>query len=569
MIRNRIAVLAIAALIAADAFGHDDQPRRTEGGHDHAKAGETAYGRAADPAKADRTLVVEMRDSFEFSPSEITVTVGEIVRFVPTNAGRHEHEMVLGTMKELEEHYEAMKSSPGMHHDEPNMVRVAPGKAGVIGWQFTQPGEFYFACLVDDHFDAGMIGKIRVVEGGHQGHAHAEAAPHPHSSGEMQGAYGPYTMVRESSGTSWQPDSSPHGGIDAAFGDWMTMTHGFVNLVYDRQGGPRGDTKTFSSSMLMAMAQRPLGDGTLGLRAMISADPLMGKDGYPLLVQTGETADGQTLLVDRQHPHDLFTELAATYSRRISERGSVFAYLGLPGEPALGPPAFMHRFSGEDNPEAPISHHWLDSTHISFGVVTLGVVLDRFKLEASIFRGREPDQFRYNIEIGKLDSTSIRLSYNPTEDWALQASRGHIKSPEQLEPEVDVDRTTASAIYNRRFAAGNWQTTLAWGRNAKTGHDATDAYLLESAIAFSGAHTFFGRVERSDKDELFPVGTPLADETFRVGKLTLGYVHDFPIARHFKIGVGGLASRYSLPSALDPTYGNPTSYMLFARLKIN
>ena len=573
MFGNLFAGLAIAVGIATNAFGHEDQPKRAGGHHDHSKAGDTVYGLPADPAVADRTIVVEMRDSFEFSPSEITVRAGEIVRFVPTNAGKHDHEMVLGTMKELTEHYEAMKSNPGMRHDEPNMARVAPGKSGVIVWQFTRPGEFYFACLVDDHFDAGMIGKIRVVgdpmsdEAGHD-RAHAEDRPHEHPS-EMLGALGGYPMTRESSGTSWQPDSSPHEGIAATIGDWTTMTHGFANFVYDRQGGPRGDTKTFSSSMLMTMAQRPLAGGTLGLRGMISADPLMGKNGYPLLLQTGETADGKTTLVDRQHPHDLFMELAATYSYRISDRDSVFAYAGLPGEPALGPPAFMHRFSGEDNPEAPISHHWLDSTHITFGVVTLGIVLDRLKLEASIFRGREPDQFRYNIETGKLDSASIRLSYNPTADWALQASRGDLKSPEQLEPDVDIDRTTASAIYNRPIGGNSWQTTLAWGRNAKTGHRATDAYLLESAVTLSRVHTFFGRAERADKDELFAAGDPLAGETFRVGKLTLGYVRDFQIARHFKIGVGGLMSRYALPGDLEPTYGNPTSYMVFARVKIN
>ncbi len=561
------AAFAVAAAIATNTFGHEDKPSQTGGDHDHSKAGDTVYGRPADPAAADRTTVVEMRDSFEFSPPEITVKLGETVRFIPTNAGKHEHEMVLGTMKELTEHYEAMKSNPGMRHDEPNMARVAPGKSGVIAWQFTRPGDFYFACLVGDHFDAGMFGKIRVAgeavsaEAGHD-HAHADAPG-------MQGALGGYPMTRESSGTSWQPDSSPHEGIDAAFGDWTTMTHGFLNLVYDRQGGPRGDSKTFSSSMLMTMAQRPLGDGTLGLRGMISADALMGKSGYPLLLQTGETADGQTLLVDRQHPHDLFMELAATYNHRISEGSSAFAYAGLPGEPALGPPAFMHRFSGEDNPEAPISHHWLDSTHISFGVVTLGLVLHRVKLEASIFRGREPDQYRYNIETGKLDSASVRLSYNPTADWALQVSRGHLKSPEQLEPDVDLDRTTASAIYNRQLEAGNWQTTLAWGRNAKTGQHVTDSYLLESAVRLSQVHTFFGRAERADKDELFPAGDPLAGETFKVGKLTLGYVRDFSIARHFKIGVGGLISRYALPGDLEPSYGSPTSYMVFARVKIN
>jgi uncharacterized cupredoxin-like copper-binding protein len=570
MLGNLFAVV-VAIAVATNAFAHDGEPEKSR--HDHSKTGETAYGRPADPAIADKTIVVEMRDSFEFSPAEIAVKVGEIVRFVPTNAGKHEHEMVIGTMKELGEHYEAMKANPRMRHEDPNMARVAPGKSGVITWQFTHPGEFFFACLVDDHFDAGMIGKILVAgepmaEGEHQGHVHAEGPAHGHAP-EMQGAFGPYPMTRESSGTSWQPDSSPHGGIDTELSDWMTMTHGFVNLVYDRQGGSRGDSKTFSSSMLMTMAQRPLGDGTLGLRGMISADPLMGKAGYPLLLQTGETADGQRLLVDRQHPHDLFMELSASYSLRLSERSSAFAYAGLPGEPALGPPAFMHRFSGEDNPEAPISHHWLDSTHITFGVVTLGLVLDRFKLEASAFRGREPDQFRYNIETGKLDSASVRLSYNPTKDWALQVSRGRLKSPEQLEPDVDLTRTTASAMYNRQTSAGNWQTTLAWGRNAKTGHEATDAYLLESAIAISGVHTFFGRAERAGKDELFPEGDPLADRTFTVGKLTLGYVYDIPVARHLKIGVGGLMSHYALPGDLEPSYGNPTSYMVFARVKIN
>jgi uncharacterized cupredoxin-like copper-binding protein len=573
VMRTHLSIAFSLVAIGASALVQGAEPYRADKVHDHSKAAETVLGRAADSAKAQRTIVVEMRDSFEFSPSEITVKVGEIVRFVVVNAGKHEHEMVLGTMKELGDHYELMKSNPGMRHDEPGMARVAPGKSGVIVWQFTQPGEFYFACLVDDHFDAGMIGKVRVAgdpmaEGAHQGHAHAEAQPHRHSSGEMQGAYGPYLMARESSGTSWQPDSSPHGGIDATFGSWMTMTHGFANLIYDRQGGPRGDTKAFSSSMLMMMAQRPLGDGTLGLRGMVSADPLMGKSGYPLLLQSGETANGQTLLVDRQHPHDLFMELAATYSHRISDGSSIFAYVGLPGEPALGPPAFMHRFSGEDNPEAPISHHWLDSTHISFGVVTLGYVREKFKLEGSIFRGREPDQFRYNIETGRLDSASIRLSYNPTRDWALQVSRGHLRSPEQIEPDVNVDRTTASAIHNRALGANNWQTTLAWGRNAKTGHHATDAYLLESAVTLSKSHTFFGRAERTDKDELFPEGDPLAGETFRVGKFSLGYIYDFPIERHLKIGVGGLVSRYSLPSVLESSYGNPASFMLFARVKI-
>jgi hypothetical protein len=385
----------------------------------------------------------------------------------------------------------------------------------------------------------------------HGEHGHGPAAH------EMRGALGPYPMTREASGTSWLPDATPHTGIHAAYGDWSTMTHGFVNLIYDKQGGPRGGSKTFSTSMLMVMGQREAAGGTLGARGMVSLDPLMGKRGYPLLFQTGETANGEPL-IDRQHPHDLFMELALSYSRRLSDASSAFIYAGLPGEPALGPPAFMHRFSGEDNPEAPISHHWLDSTHITYGVVTLGYVYGGVKLEGSAFRGREPDENRYDIETGKLDSWSARVSWNPTRQWALQTSYGRIKSPEELHPDVDLDRTTASAIYQTERT----QTTFAWGRNSpRGGHGhATGAYLLESAYR-TGSHTVFARAEWAEKDEL------VADETFRIGKLSLGYVYDVGLHR-YKVGVGGLASRYRIPSELRDEYGNPTSFMIFARIKI-
>jgi hypothetical protein len=164
------------------------------------------------------------------------------------------------------------------------------------------------------------------------------------------GALGDYSMMRDASGTSWQPESTPMEGIHGLLGDWSTMVHGYISAIYDHQGGPRGDDKSFSSSMLMGMAQRPLGTGHLMLRGMISLDPLMGKSGYPLLLQTGETADGVTPLVDRQHPHDFFMELAGIYSAPIADTTSAFLYLGYPGEPALGPPAFMHRFSAMDDP---------------------------------------------------------------------------------------------------------------------------------------------------------------------------------------------------------------------------
>ena len=556
------------AFVAGAAFAQHQHEHALQG-HEHADANETAFGRAGDPAKVERTIAVEARDPTEFAPSQIDVKAGETIRFVVRNVGKHDHEMVLGTMQELEEHYEQMKQQPrAMHHDAPHMVVLPPGKSGSIVWQFTKPGEFYYGCLVEDHFELGMYGKI-VVAGS------AAMSEHPHTEHsmvgmpehEMRGMYGPYPMERESSGTAWQPDASPHAGIHGMYGEWSTMTHGFVNLIYDHQGGPRGDTKTFSTSMLMVMAQRPLDEGTLGLRGMVSADPLMGKRGYPLLLQTGESANGQPL-IDRQHPHDLFMELAASYSHPLGERSSAFIYAGLPGEPALGPPAFMHRFSGEDNPEAPISHHWLDSTHITYGVVTLGYVYDRLKIEGSVFRGREPDENRNDIETGKLDSASVRLSYNPTKEWALQVSRGRIKSPEELHPDVDLTRTTASVIHQRAFGAADTQTTLAWGRNAPNHGDTTNVVLLESAVRFARTHTLFARAERADKNELFLDPDPRAEEKFRVGKLTLGYVYDFPSDRHFRIGVGGLVSRYRLPAELDSVYGNPTSFMLFARIKI-
>src|SRR5882724_3474175 len=419
-------------------------------------------------------------------------------------------------------------------------------------------------------FRISLLTMTLVIAAGHaSAQDPADTMDHSRTGHAMQGMYGPYPMTREASGTSWQPESSPHEGIMAMHGEWMTMIHGFINLIYDHQGGPRGDTKTFSSSMLMMMGQRPLGEGTLGLRGMVSADPLMGKDGYPLLLQTGETADGQTPLIDRQHPHDLFMELAASYSVPITTSSSAFIYAGLPGEPALGPPAFMHRFSGADNPEAPISHHWLDSTHITYGVVTLGYIAGEFKLEGSAFRGREPDQNRYDIETGRLDSASVRLSYNPGRDWSLQVSRGHVESPEALEPDVNVNRTTASVMYNRSFGANTWQTMLAWGRNAASTGDTTDSYLLESAVAFSKTHTVFGRFERADKNELFPQGSLLAEETFGASKLSLGYIYDFLADGHFKFGIGGLVSKYSLPGELETFYGSdPTSYMLFARVRI-
>jgi hypothetical protein len=394
-------------------------------------------------------------------------------------------------------------------------------------------------------------------------------AMHEHQHMAMKGMYGPYPLTREASGTSWQPDRARHMGIHERRGAWMLMLHGMADLSYDHQGGDRGDEKVFSANMLMGMAQRELGPGRLGLRAMMSAEPAtIGKSGYPLLLQTGETANGRGPLIDRQHPHDLFMELAGSYSVSRGKR-SLFLYGGLPGEPALGPPAFMHRFSASSIPLAPITHHWLDSSHITYGVLTAGAVLDRLKLEGSVFRGREPDQNRYGIESPKLDSYSYRVSLNPTPAWAFQASRGRLRSPEQLDPDIDVDRTTLSAIYARDWRAGHWESTLAWGQNRNRPGTRLDALTAESAVQLRGKHTIFARLERVKKDELFPPGDPRDGVVYGVGSALAGYRYDFWRQGHVALGLGALGTISSVPAAIRDVYGrDPASFLVFTHAEL-
>ena len=403
--------------------------------------------------------------------------------------------------------------------------------------------------------DHPQMAPMHMPEGVQMGHA-------------MTAALGPYAMTRESSGTAWQPDASEHRGLMTMSGDWMLMAHGTLNLVYDHQSGPRGDDKAFASGMLMGMASHPLGNGTVQFKAMVSPDPVMGKRGYPLLLASGETANGVDRLVDRQHPHDLFMELSMSVSQNIGENSSVFLYGGLPGEPAFGPPAFMHREAIMDSPEAPISHHWLDSTHISFGVLTGGIVLDRVKLEVSRFNAREPDQHRWDIETGPFDSTAVRLSWNPTRTLALQGSWGHFENPEQLEPGVEQKRWSASALYAGDFAPG-WHVagTLAWGRKTVESRG-DDALVVEGSVKHNG-WTVFGRGEMTENREL--LGLEEHGPAYSVGKVSLGAVRDFRIAEHSSLGAGGLFSLNFVPDSIAPLYGgnNPIGAMGFVRLKLN
>ena len=404
--------------------------------------------------------------------------------------------------------------------------------------------------------------------------AQETAAPAPQGltmSKAMAGAFGPYPMTREASGTAWQPDTSEHDGVHVIKGDWLLMFHALLNGVYDQQNGPRGDRRAFASGMFMGMAKRPFANGdTLQFKVMLSPEPLMGARGYPLLLASGETADGTTELVDRQHPHDLFMELSASYSHKLTPRDHLFVYGGLPGEPAFGPPAFMHRMSVMDSPEAPISHHWLDSTHITFGVLTAGYIHDDWKIEASQFRGREPDQNRANIETGALDSTAVRLSWNPTDALSLQTSWAYVKSPEQLAPTENQRKLSASAIYTVPLVdtGGWWSTTVAWGNRAGDGV-ALNGYALESAVKLNTAWTVFGRAERTANNELTTVAGHNGP-AYNVAKVSLGLIRDWRMSDHVTVGVGGLYALDFVPAALKPAYGDdPTGGMAFVRLKID
>jgi hypothetical protein len=380
----------------------------------------------------------------------------------------------------------------------------------------------------------------------------------------MPGLLGSYGMSREASGTSWQPEAAPHDAIHLDAGDdWMVMLHARMQGALDSQSGPRGDSSAFSSSMAMAMASTAVGDsGTLGLKAMVSLDPLMGRRGYPLLLASGETADGVTHLVDRQHPHDLFGELAASYSQKLGGSDSLFVYAGYPGEPALGPTAYMHRVSAMDNPMTPLAHHWLDSTHVTFGVVTAGWVHDAWKLELSQFTGREPDQHRFDFDAARFDSTAARLSFNPDPNWSLQVSAGWLKSPEALAPLVNERRLTASATWFDRFSFGTLAATLALGNKHLSDGTDESAALLEAEYKPDAAWTLFARAETLGSDELVPEpGVRHAGET------SAGLIHDWQLAGHLKLGLGGLYAFDFAPASAAAPYGaGPHGAMAFVRL---
>jgi hypothetical protein len=379
-------------------------------------------------------------------------------------------------------------------------------------------------------------------------------------------------MSREGSGTSWMPDSTPMYGHMFMFGDDMLMLHGAIFPRYTNVTTRRGDDRIDSPNWIMAMFSSPIagfGENTqFGLRAMMSLDPLTeGGRGYPLLLQSGESWHDQPLH-DRQHPHDLFDELSFSISHKFDFDLSSYFYFGYPGEPALGPPTFMHRASAMDDPDAPIGHHWQDSTHVTFGVATVGVAWRNFKVEGSIFTGREPNENRYDFDRPRFDSFSGRISWNPTQNLALQVSHGYIKSPEALEPAVNRHRTTTSAIYNQPLGPdSNWATTFVWGKNNDSG-EKTQSFLIESNYQRSRDSVYF-RWERVEKSghELVLRRTDLAG-IFPVNAASLGYVRDLTHGRGIDIGLGGQLTIDFWPNELDRYYGDGPGYGFEVFLRI-
>jgi hypothetical protein len=439
-------------------------------------------------------------------------------------------------------------------------------------------------------------GTLSASAAGHEGTALAVGAPgaaHLHMPGmsmsgmSMSGMTMPSSvdladpMSRESSGTAWIPDSSPMYGRMYMRGGNMLMLHGAAFPRYTDVGSKRGSRRLDAPSWFMGMLSHPLDKRSqLGVRLMMSLDPVIeGQRGYPLLFQTGESAHGLPLH-DRQHPHDLFSELSATYSRLLGGGNSAYLYLGYPGEPALGPPTFMHRLSAMDDPDAPLGHHWQDSTHITFGVITAGLAHRKAKLEGSVFTGREPDENRYDFDTVRLRSYSGRLSWNPSHNLALQVSHGFLKSPEALDATVDVHRTSASLVYNKPLGPdANWATTAVWGQNEESDtRQKSNSYLVETNYQ-RGANAWYARAELVQKSghELVLQTPALGERLFDVGGYTIGYVRDLnhpsasrvPGGAGIDVGLGAQITVNSKPSGLDPFYGSgtPVGFEIFLRIR--
>lgn len=414
------------------------------------------------------------------------------------------------------------------------------------------------------------------------GAAHRAVAQHPAMPGmrmgDTTGMLEPLgvSMERAGSGTTWIPDAVTLPARHFIAGDWDVMLHGFAFGQYDKQGGSRGESQTGSLNWMMLMASHALFGGRVQPRTMLSLDPwTVTPRGYPLLLQTGETYHGEPLH-DRQHPHDFWMELGATYERAVTKQFGFELYAAPSGEPALGPVAFMHRPSAMDNPTAPLGHHWQDATHVSFGVLTAGAFGHAWKLEGSFFNGRESDDNRWNFDPIKLDSYAGRFALNPNPHWSLSAAYGYLKSPEESDPQQSLHRITASAMFGTALGAGGeWSTSFVYGANKMSSRTGlSNSVLLESEAILDRANTVFSRVELVQKsaEELVLDGPALQvalDRKFNVGAATLGYIREIGSFSGATMGFGGSGTLNVVPGALTNVYGSrtPLGGLVFLRLR--
>ncbi|MBV8673658.1 MAG: hypothetical protein JOZ33_09515 [Acidobacteriaceae bacterium] len=384
--------------------------------------------------------------------------------------------------------------------------------------------------------------------------------------------------MHATSGTSAEPDSTPIPMMMAMHDDWMLMFHGVAFVADVQQSSPRGQDKVFSTNWFMPMAQHPLGHGQLTLRTMLSLEPATVTDRqYPLLFQQGETAYGKPI-VDGQHPHDFLMELAALYDWHAGERTLLSLYVAPVGDPALGPTAYPHRASAAENPVATLGHHQEDSTHIAEDVITIGFTHRIFRIEASGFHGREPDEHRWQVQQGPLDSWSSRLTVQPSQNWTGQCSYGRLHSPEQLNPGEDQERMTASLMYNRPLGGGtkgNWASTLAWGRTrAIPTNLIQNSYVLESTLRFAVKNYVWTRFENVDRTTELLLGEQSEPPGFveelaaRVQAYTFGYDRDFDLLSRLRTALGAQVMAYTPGSRLKPVYGSdPMGVVVYLRLR--
>jgi hypothetical protein len=365
---------------------------------------------------------------------------------------------------------------------------------------------------------------------------------------------------------------TPRDPMGMAMPGWHVVALGIARLSYNRQGGPSGDSEIESSNWNMVHAQREVGPGRLSLMMMNSLEPAtLSKRGSPQLFQSGESFRGEPL-VDRQHPHDFFMNLSATYRLGLGPESAAWLQVAPVGEPVVGPTAFMHRASAGENPASPLGHHWQDSTHIAFNVITAGAGWRWLAVEGSAFHGSEPDDRRWDIEGGAIDSAAGRVRLFLGGGWSAQISHAFLREPEELEP-GDTHRTTASLSYgaegDRPLAA-----KVLWGRNDET-HGTSDAVLLEAAWQATRLDHFYVRAEMVEKDlELLRTKAISEEEGERLEELvwiraiTVGSVRGFELLRGWKTGLGADLTAYGVPGSLESVYGDsPLSTHLFFRVR--